>query len=192
MILTFLSDNEVIVMESWKDIPSYEGIYQASNTGKIRTHKNKTTMTARHGVRKWAQRELKQKVSKDNCHRVSLWKEGKEKTHLVHRLVASAFLKKVEGMDYINHIDGDRNNNHIDNLEWCDHKINNNHAFDTGLIKSSTEVILKKNEEDEFKHFRSLAKASEYLGYHSGYLSYALKRGEREAGGYSVFTKKAK
>lgn len=118
--------------EIWKDIVGYEGIYEVSNTGKVRTHKDKTTLSDRHGIRKWKQRELKQKVSKDNSCRVSLWKNKKEQTWLVHRLVALSFIPKIPGKEYINHIDGSRLNNTVENLEWCNHKENNNHAFDTG------------------------------------------------------------
>jgi hypothetical protein len=176
-------------MDIWLDIPGYEGIYQSSNTGKIRTHKDKVSYTKKQGKRKWKQRKLKQKVGKDNCHRVSLWKEGKEKTFLVHRLVAMTFLDKPDGNDYINHIDGDRHNNHVDNLEWCDHKHNNNHAFDNGLMTTNREVILMDSKTNELKHFRSLAKASEYLGYNGGALSGYLIKGKKEARGHYIFTK---
>lgn len=62
----------------WKDVVGYEGIYEVSDTGEVRTKEGKTTYTERHGVRRWKQRTLKQKVSKDNTCRVSLWKGGKE------------------------------------------------------------------------------------------------------------------
>src|SRR5690606_13076082 len=103
----------------WKDVPGYEGIYEVSRSGQIRTKEGKTTFSKLHGKRVWRQRILKQKVSKDKCCRVSLWKGGKERTWLVHRLVAKAFIPRVEGKNYINHIDGNRLNNHADNLEWC-------------------------------------------------------------------------
>ncbi|MCM3488805.1 NUMOD4 motif-containing HNH endonuclease [Alkalihalophilus marmarensis] len=174
-------------MEVWKDIPGYEGIYEASNTGKIRTCRDKTTHSVRHGIRKWEQRELKQKVSKDDCHRVCLWKEKKDKTWLVHRLVALTFLRKPNGKDYINHIDGDRHNNHVSNLEWCDHRENNNHAFDNGLMTSNQEIILMDKENAETHYFRSMAKASEFLGYKKTFLSAFLKKGKKEVKGFKIF-----
>ncbi|MED1602625.1 NUMOD4 domain-containing protein [Alkalihalophilus marmarensis] len=174
-------------MEVWKEIPGYERIYEASNTGKIRTHRDKTTHTVLHGIRKWKQRELKQKVSKDNCHRVCLWKGNKEKTLLVHRLVALAFLEKPKGKDYINHIDGDRNNNHVSNLEWCDYKENNNHAFDNGLIKTNKEVVLMDIATKELHYFRSLSKASAFLGFHPATLSNRIRKGKAEIEGFKIF-----
>ncbi|MFP7288016.1 NUMOD4 domain-containing protein [Shouchella clausii] len=176
-------------MEEWRDVPGYEGIYEVSNTGKVRTHKNKTTHSVKHGTRKWKQRELKQKVSKDDCRRVSLWKNKKDKTWLVHRLVAMAFLDKPEGKDYINHIDGNRANNCVENLEWCDHTENNNHAFDNRLIKTGKEVVLMDSATRELYYFRSLSKASEFLGQNHGFLSGALKSGVTEIEGFSIFVK---
>lgn len=175
-----------MINEIWKDVVGYEGIYEVSNDGNVRTHQNKTTYTERHGVRKWKQRTLKQKVSKDGNHRVSLWNSGKEKTWLVHRLVAFAFIKKVDGKDYVNHIDGSRLNNAAENLEWCNHKENNNHAFDTGLIRTARKITLINKETNEIFHFRSMAKAGEFLNRNHGAISSKIKKGITEVDGYKI------
>lgn len=125
----------------WKDIPGYEGIYEASTTGGIRSKEGKVTYSTLHGKRKWESRILKQKVGKDRCCRVNLYKNKKENTLLVHRLVAFTFIPTVPGKEYVNHIDGNRLNNAVENLEWCDHKENNNHAFDTGLIQTGKKAM---------------------------------------------------
>ena len=171
----------------WKDVVGYEGIYEVSSCGKVRTKEGKTTHSVRNGERKWKQRILKQKVSKDNTCRVSLWKENKERTWLVHRLVAKAFIERVEGKNYINHIDGNRLNNHVDNLEWCNYTENNNHAFDTGLMTSNKRIVLVNKETHEPIYFRSLSKASLHLGYSEGYLSGRFKRGLYELDQYYAF-----
>ncbi|WP_257141456.1 NUMOD4 motif-containing HNH endonuclease [Bacillus toyonensis] len=173
----------------WKDIPSYEGIYQASTTGEIRSVDGKKTHSVRHGTRIWKGRVLKQKVSKDNSCRVILWKNKKERTWLVHRLVALTFIPKPEGKDYINHIDGSRLNNEISNLEWCDHTENNNQAFDNDLMTCNQKVILVDKNTSEPLLFRSLAKASLFLGHTKGYLSREVKKGHSEIKGYEVFLK---
>lgn len=164
-------------METWKDIPDYEGIYEVSNTGKVRTAIGKKTYSERHGERTWVQRELKQKVSKDGNHRIELYKDKKHKTWLVHRLVAIAFHPLVQGKDYVNHIDGNRRNNAAENLEWCNHKENNNHAFDTRLIKTGIQISLVHVETREEFSFRSMAKASHFLGKNDGYVSALLMKG---------------
>ena len=118
-----LSDG-VKPMERWKDIPGYEGIYQASDTGLIRTKPGKTTYTERHGVRHWKTRVLKPKcqIRKGNTGkrdaRVNLWKDGKEKTWLVSRLVALTWCDGYSDGMTVDHIDGNPGNNSCTNLEW--------------------------------------------------------------------------
>lgn len=171
----------------WKDIPGYEGIYEASTTGQIRSKEGKVTYSERHGKRVWKSRVLKQKIGKDKCCRVTLYKNKKEKTLLVHRLVAATFLPKINGKEFVNHIDGNRLNNAVENLEWCNHKENNNHAFDNDLIKTGKKVILKNLKTGEIEHFRSLSKASEQLGKNVGYISNSIKRGSLNVEGYEVY-----
>lgn len=173
----------------WKDVVDYEGIYEVSNTGLVRSHKNKTTYSERHGVRHWKPRILKDKTPNGRDARVSLWKDGKPKDYLVHRLVAEAFIPKVEGKNCVNHVDGNPKNNHVLNLEWCDHKENNNHAFDNGLIRTGRKVILLHKETNEALYFRSLSKASEYLGEKDTFLAHVLEKGHTEINGYEIFVK---
>lgn len=177
----------------WKDVVGYEGIYEVSDTGKVRTKEGKATYSTRWKTeRVWQQRTLRQKVSKDNSSRVSLWKDRKEKTWLVHRLVAKAFIPRVEGKNYINHIDGSRLNNHVSNLEWCDHKENNNHAFDNDLMTCNNKIVLVHDATKEAHYFRSLSKASEFLGFNSGYLSGAMRKEGFELDEYTIFVEAEK
>ena len=91
-------------MELWKDIPGYEGIYEASTNGRIRTKKSKTTYTEKHGVRTWKSRILKGRGNnKQTGARVSLWKDGKYKDHLVARLIAYTFLGIPDKKLTVNH-----------------------------------------------------------------------------------------
>ncbi len=99
------------------------------------------------------------------------------------------FIPKPDGKDYINHIDGSRLNNDVTNLEWCDHKENNNHAFDTGLINTGKKVILLDKKTGEPFLFRSLTKASEFLGHSHAYLSSHIHSGKAEIDDYEIFLK---
>lgn len=171
----------------WKDVVGYEGIYEVSNTGDVRTHKNKTTFTEMHGERKWKQRILKQKVSKDNTCRVSLWKSGQEQTWLVHRLVAFAFIPEVPGKEFINHIDGSRLNNDVNNLEWCTYVENSNHAFDNDLMSSNNKVVLVNAATNEIHYFRSMSYASAFLDKNNGYISGQIAKGKYEVDGFLIF-----
>lgn len=102
--------------EIWKtirDFPSYE----VSNKGRIR---NKKTGRIR-------------KPSNDRYLSVDLYRDGDFKRKNIHRLVAEAFIPRIDGKDQINHIDGDKHNNDVSNLEWCTSTENNRHAVNTGI-----------------------------------------------------------
>ena len=176
--------------ETWKNIPSYEGVYQASSKGRIKGVEGRITHSVRCGERRWKERILKQKVTFDGNHRVSLWKEKKEATWLVHRLVALSFIPMIEGKGYINHKDGDRYNNSVKNLEWCNHLENNNHAFDNDLIKTGNKVILENLETGELLKFRSMTKASVFLGKNYNHIMNMIKRKETIEGKFEIYVSK--
>lgn len=173
-------------MEIWKDVTGYEGIYEVSNTGKVRTKEGKTTFSSLHGKRVWKSRELKQKTDKDGYKRVELYKDKNHKTALVHRLVAIEFCQKSDSKNLVNHKDGNPSNNNADNLEWCDHKHNLMHAYLTGLNKAPIKVSLTNKSAGFQKEFYSMAEASRFLGRNQGYISGVLKRGRNEADGYII------
>lgn len=176
-----------MILEIWKDVVGYESIYEVSNYGRVRTHKNKKSWSNRHDCwRYWKQRVLKEKNPSGRDVRVSLWKDGKHKDFLVHRLVAFAFITEVENKASINHKDGNPRNNHVDNLEWCNHLENNTHAFENGLINTSKEVTLKNKENGESHKFRSMSKASSFLGKNNGYISAILKNGKNETDKFHI------
>ena len=158
-------------METWKDIPNYEGLYEVSDKGQVRSKEGKVTYTKHHGFREWKSRILKEKNVKGREARVDLWKNGKPKSYLVHQLVGIAFLPNPNKYKCINHLDGNPRNNHLDNLEWCDHYINNNHAFDNRLIKTAKPTILISMDSGEELEFRSISKAAEFLGRSNHYLT---------------------
>lgn len=169
-------DDNILCYENeiWKDIPEYVGIYEASSFGRIRSKKGKITYTKRHGVRHWASRILK---GRGNCtigRRVSLWKDGMCKDWLVARLVAITFLGKPQGIaNTVNHINGNRFDNRIENLEWLSIADNVKHAFDTGLMPYKKIKIY--NNDCELT-FRSMALASTYIGRSKGYISLCIKK----------------
>lgn len=117
--------------EEWRDVPEYEGLYQASNYGRIRSLDN-----IQHVVFKGKSISKRKygKVIKPGKHRggysmVWLSKNGIVKAYTVHRLIADAFLPNPDGLPEINHIDGDKKNNAITNLEWVSRSENLNHAY---------------------------------------------------------------
>lgn len=162
-----------------------------SSHGRVRTHKDKTTYTKRHGVRKWKQRVLQEKNKNSIYARVDLWSKGKPKTHLVHRLVAKAFLDNTEEYEYVNHKDGNPRNNNVDNLEWCSFKDNVNHAFDNDMNSSAKRVVVVHRETGEKTEFRSMSKASLFIGKSSRHIDYKIRKTppDHYSGKYMFFLK---
>lgn len=103
-------------MEHWKEIAGYEGLYQVSDQGRVKSL--------------WHGKEKILKPRKQNCGylNVILYKDGHSKTITVHRLVATAFISNPSNLETINHKDEDKTNNTVSNLEWMSQRENNNYG----------------------------------------------------------------
>lgn len=168
-------------MEIWKDIPGYEGYYQASNKGNIKSLQFQCNLTGKKYPR---EKVLKQKIDKDKNKRVILWKNGKSKTWLVHRLIGITFLGEPKEKMTINHKDGNRLNNNIDNLEWLSLNENILHGFNNGLYPQP-HILLTNKETNETIERRSMSEASRTMKKNVGYISSKLKQGKFENKQYS-------
>jgi len=126
-------------MKIWKDAFGYEGLYQVSNNGEIRSVERYFEMfnplTKRYNIRKIELKELKPGIDHKGYLHVGLRKNDKSTTKKIHRIVALSFLKIIEGKTQVNHIDGNKKNNDVDNLEWCNNAENQIHAIKKGLKK---------------------------------------------------------
>ena len=126
-------------MEIWKDIKSYEGIYQISNYGRVK---------GKNGIRKTPINSSGYKI-------VKLCKNGKIKFYSVHKLVANAFIPNPLNLPIINHKDENKQNNFVENLEWCTQKYNSRYSnsksvscydFDGNLVSKFDAAIDAENE----------------------------------------------
>lgn len=126
-----------IVNEIWKDIPDYEGYYQVSNLGRVRSLDRTLTLTSRGAT---YSRTKKGCVLAPSLQRgyyfVSLYRQLKPFRIAVHALVAQAFIGDRPKGFQVNHLDGNKLNNSFDNLEYCSPKENTRHAHATGLCDS--------------------------------------------------------
>lgn len=130
--------------EVWKPIPGYEGFYEVSDFGNIRRNETITEENSRYGKTRLVMhkaRVLKPGKTKRGYLLVVLCRDDGRKSHVVHRLVASAFCKKVDGCEVVNHIDGNKTNNRAENLEWCTQKDNVHHAIRIGAKKLKNAAI---------------------------------------------------
>lgn len=113
--------------EIWKDVVNYEGVYQISNIGNLKSLDRKLGGTRYKG------KEKRKHLSGRGYLYSKLSIGGVQKSLFIHKLVAEAFLENTENKPHVNHIDGNKINNKVENLEWCTHAENMRHAMRTGL-----------------------------------------------------------
>ena len=111
------------MIEIWKPIKGYEGLYEVSNFGQVNSLV-KVRSTPNGGVRVYPSMIRKTNIVKSGYLNVQLWKNGIVKNKMVHLLVADAFLPNPNNLPIVNHKDEDKSNPHIDNLEWCTRSYN--------------------------------------------------------------------
>jgi len=134
-------------MEIWKDVIGYEGLYQVSNLGNIRTLERQYYSGRNHSICKTQKSTLlKQQKDKDGYLTVGLSKDGVQKYTRVHRVVAEAFIfnDDPENKTQVNHKDEIKSNNKVDNLEWCTAKYNMNYGTRLTRISEKTKGIANK------------------------------------------------
>ena len=138
----------------WKAIEGYEGLYEVSDDGFVRS-------LDRHSVKG---RVLRPHNSGRGYPAVALCKEGKARTTYVHTLVANTFIPKPMSPEklIVNHKDGNKWNNSVDNLEWVSYSTNNTHAYETGLKACGHDFYNAVLTEDQVKEIRMLGKYDTY------------------------------
>lgn len=150
----------MIQKEQWL-ILDFNQKYAISNTGKVKHLKSGNI--------------LKQQNTKSGYKQVMLNSEKKQ-YYRVHRLVAYCFLSNPDNKPYINHIDGDKTNNHLDNLEWCTAKENDIHARENGLKFSGTPFKCFNIKDNTTTIFKSIGEASSILNINKSFIHRCLKQ----------------
>lgn len=122
-------------MEIWKKVLGFEKQYEVSNIGNLRSV-DRLVDHYKGGKRLYKGTNKKLRLNKDGYFRCNLKNEGKRYDFTIHRLVAIAFLEKPKDKDIINHINGIKTDNRVENLEWCNESENSIHAVKKRLIKT--------------------------------------------------------
>ena len=129
------------IKEVWKDIPEYAGYYQISNMGRVKSISHTVKANVSGGIRETSGCIKKAFVGWHGYVWVSLCKDGHSKTFSMHRLVAIAFIDNPRNLPTVNHKDGNKENNCVENLEWCTNHENQMHAARNGLLPKSKKVL---------------------------------------------------
>lgn len=160
------------MIEIWKDILGYEGLYQVSNLGRVKSLNY-------HKTRK------EHILKPTNCHgylRVNLSKNKNRKSYLVHRLVGEAFISNFDNLPEINHKDENKHNNCVENLEWCDRQYNN--TYGTMLQKNRDShnpkpVKCLDLETNKILFFHSQNEAAKYFNTYNYVISYSIYKSKQ-------------
>lgn len=168
----------MINKEVWKDIPNYEGHYQASNLGRIRSIKKEIKI-------------LKEINRNDGYLFVNLSKNGKSKPIKIHKIIAYTFLKNNNNYTDINHKDGNKQNNCVNNLEFCNRSHNIKEAYRLKLRKPNKtnigkrkKVLQKDKDGKPIKIWDSIKEASIKLNIKDSNISQVCKSKRNYAGNY--------
>lgn len=151
------------VGEIFVPIKGYEGLYEVSNHGSVKALAKVINMPLGHGVKTFPETIMKPNIGKGYL-RVPLSKRGKKRLIFVHRLVATAFIPNPENKATVNHKDGNKANNNVDNLEWATIQENTAHAKSSGLTCKGEKHRLSKKVIDTTtgKVFVSATEAANY------------------------------
>ena len=132
--IVYTDDNGVTCVEQWKDIPDYEGYYQISNLGRVKSLEKTLIIRGRKCVYKALMK--KNGIGKRGYWETSIYKNGKGCRTKIHRLIAISFIDNPKNHPQVNHIDGNRLNNKISNLEWVNNRENSCHRFKSSNLTS--------------------------------------------------------
>lgn len=154
--------------EYWKDIKGYEGLYQISNLGRVKSF--------------YSGKILKGIKATNGYLNVRLYKNGTPHGLSIHRLVAQAFIPNPENKPEVNHIDEDKTNNKISNLEWNTRLENMRHG---SIIQRKQKPVLAISNSMEWDYyFNSLKEAAETLNLHASNITAVLKGRYKQTGGF--------
>lgn len=156
--------------EEWKDIKGYEGLYQVSNFGRVKSFQTGSDYILNQ-VKDW-----------DGYMQLQLYKNNKPTTCKIHRLVANAFIPNPENKPQVNHIDEDKTNNMVSNLEWATAKENCNHGTHNERISKPVKAIDIAN--GEWNEYYSTRECARQLSIDHSSITKQLKGKLRRVGGY--------
>lgn len=176
-------------VEIWRDVKDFEGFYQVSNFGRIKSldriiqqhHRNQ-----RNVEHIYKGKILKGNINKNGYITVDLHKKGKIKTFLLHRLIAETFIPKVKGKNIINHKDNNPTNNQVNNLEWCTQSENIKYAYEFGNKKPPHQKrIIQFDRNNNFIcEWESQTQIERVLGIKQANISKVCLGKRSQAGGY--------
>jgi len=171
-------------MENWKDIEGYEG-YLISNLGNVKSLEKIVRCGRGNGKTIKKEKILKKGINSGGYELVVLTRREGKKNFSVHRLVSQTFIPNHENKKEVNHKDGNKLNNNVENLEWCTSSENQIHAFKTGLQKILSKKVNQFDKSGKFiKSHKSITGAGKEVNISFKTISNHLRGNLKSAGGF--------
>ena len=181
--------NPIIEKDSiFKPIKGFENMYEISNYGIIKSV-DRNIICKDGQIKPIKSRYIRPADNGSGYKFVYLWKDNKQHRYYVHRLVDETFIPNPDNLPEINHIDNNKNNNHVNNLEWCSYGQNIKHAYKTGLkVATSNHLkrkILQYDKNMNFiKEWECTKDVQRSLGIYHSNISVCCEGRQKTAGGY--------
>lgn len=170
--------------EIWKNVKEFNGLYEVSSDGRMKSYKRYKEGKILK-LSKYSNGYLFVKLSPMNTHRGEY-----KKAYSVHRLVAETFIPNPNNYPCVNHKDGNKQNNNVDNLEWCTYSYNLKHAIEIGVVKNQCKICRKVwvTKDDDRLEFDTMESCCDYFGFTKCWLgNYSRKHGNPcEYNGYTI------
>lgn len=175
--------------EIWKDIKGYKGLYQISNLGNVKSLKRNIKLSNQYGAKfkkRVDEKILKQSINKYGYCSVILSKNNKNKWFSIHRLVALNFIPNPNNYKCVNHKDENKQNNNVENLEWCTYKYNNNYGNRINKVREKTKKKINQYDINNIliKSWNSIIEASNNLKINRHSIISCCKGKQKTAGGF--------
>lgn len=174
--------------EIWKDVPSYEGYYKISNFGRVKSLERISIRN--NGYSDSAKYLIKEKIKKPQKQQqgymhVCLYRNGKSKTFRLNVLVAKLFVPNPDCKPFVNHIDGNKENNAASNLEWVTASENILHAYKNNLLHHFEKPVIQVSKSGEFlREFGSVKEAAEFVKGSKGNICSVCNGKRKSANGF--------
>ena len=159
-------------MQDWKPVRGYEGLYEVSSHGTVKSCEQ-ITADGKH----LATKKLNGGCYPNGYEFVCLRKDGHNRNRMIHRMVAEAFIPNPDNLPVVNHRDGNKHNNDMTNLEWCTNSQNRKHAYDLGLSPQRglpRKVTVKQGE--HITLFDTMADCSVFFGFKKAWLNGQIRK----------------
>jgi hypothetical protein len=154
------------MQEIWKEIKGYEGYFEVSNLGNFRS-KDRIIKYKRSGTRLYPGKSLKTETIIEGYQRIVLMKEARRRRYMCHRIVAQEFIPNPDNKPFINHINGNKQDNRVENLEWVTQSENELHSHNIlgNTMKGKTfSRKVYRYSENQVLHYESMSRAIKSIG----------------------------